>query len=112
NAALLDYQRTHEATSTQLDAVKAQLDSVKDDQAFWEQMASEAEIAKTELAAKLDEAQAASSAQSPAALAALVSASTAAAGKVHLDEAETRELIDEQLRQAGWSADSATLRYA
>ena len=29
-----------------------------------------------------------------------------------LDEAETRKLVDEQLRQAGWQADSETLRYA
>ena len=29
-----------------------------------------------------------------------------------LDETDTRKLIDEQLRQAGWTADSATLIYA
>ena len=31
---------------------------------------------------------------------------------VHLSEAQTRELIDEQLRRAGWEADSQKLRYS
>ena len=41
-----------------------------------------------------------------------VDAASTAAAAVELDEAETRQLIDEQLRQAGWLADSTTLRYA
>lgn len=31
---------------------------------------------------------------------------------VHLSEAQTRELIDEQLRKVGWEADTTTLRYS
>ena len=31
---------------------------------------------------------------------------------IHLSEAQTRELIDEQLRKVGWEADTATLRYS
>ena len=31
---------------------------------------------------------------------------------IHLSEAQTRELIDEQLRQAGWSADTEHIRYS
>ena len=31
---------------------------------------------------------------------------------MHLSEAETRELIDEQLRRVGWEADSKTLRFS
>ena len=30
---------------------------------------------------------------------------------LHLDEAETRKLIDDQLRQAGWEADTNQLKY-
>ena len=42
---------------------------------------------------------------------AFVAAANTAAAALHLDEAETRKLIDQQLRQAGWTADSATLIY-
>ena len=35
-----------------------------------------------------------------------------AAGKRHVSEAETRYLIDEQLRKVGWEADSETLRHS
>ena len=41
----------------------------------------------------------------------LVQAARKAAGSIELDEAATRQLIDEQLRQAGWEADTPTLRY-
>jgi len=34
-----------------------------------------------------------------------------AAAKIEMSEAETRKLIDEQLRQAGWEADTTTLNY-
>lgn len=43
---------------------------------------------------------------------ALIEASAQAAGRVELSEAETRVLIDEQLRAAGWEADSERLRYS
>ena len=35
-----------------------------------------------------------------------------AASKRHVSEAETRYLIDEQLRKVGWEADSETLRHS
>ncbi len=34
-----------------------------------------------------------------------------AAGRIGLNEAETRKIIDAQLRRAGWEADSEVLRY-
>lgn len=34
------------------------------------------------------------------------------AANIHLSEAQTRELIDEQLRKVGWEADTTTLRYS
>jgi type I restriction enzyme R subunit len=42
----------------------------------------------------------------------LVKASAKAATHLHLDESETRLLIDDQLRQVGWIADSQKLRYS
>lgn len=38
--------------------------------------------------------------------------SAKAVNNMHLSEAETRELIDEQLRRVGWEADSKTLRFS
>lgn len=38
--------------------------------------------------------------------------SDSAISKIKLTEAETRELIDEQLRRVGWAVDSKTLRYS
>jgi len=42
----------------------------------------------------------------------VVKAATKAAAQIDLDEAATRELIDEQLREAGWEASTTQLRYA
>lgn len=39
-------------------------------------------------------------------------ASNEASSLLHLDEAETREIIDEQLRKAGWLADTKKLRHS
>jgi type I restriction enzyme R subunit len=45
-------------------------------------------------------------------VAAFVTAASTAASAVELDEADTRKLIDEQLREVGWTVDSGTLTYA
>jgi type I restriction enzyme R subunit len=42
----------------------------------------------------------------------LVERGEEAAAKIDLDEAETRALIDQQLRDNGWEADTKTLRYS
>jgi type I restriction enzyme R subunit len=62
--------------------------------------------------AKLAAVQAAAAAAPPEAAAAVVQAAQVAAASVDLDEAATRGLIDTQLREAGWEADSQALRYA
>jgi type I restriction enzyme, R subunit len=56
--------------------------------------------------------QAAQAGQSADKLAALKRKAMQAAAHIQLSEAETRELIDEQLRAAGWEADTAHLRFA
>jgi len=98
--------------AAQLDATQARLREAQDEQGFWEQLAAEAECAKAALAEQLAVQQAQAANQPKASVAAYVSASATAAAALHLDEAETRKLIDAQLRQAGWTVDSATLRYA
>ncbi|MFO7634654.1 MAG: type I restriction-modification system endonuclease, partial [Caldilinea sp.] len=83
-----------------------------DDQAFWEQIAAEAETAGQARYEHLAAQQSESASTEPIEVTGYVTAANAAAALVQLDETETRKLIDEQLRQAGWQADSATLRYA
>ena len=91
--ALEDYRRRHEATEQRLEATEAKLREAKDEQSFWEQMATEADQAKNALEARLAEQQTVAAAQPRAALAAYASAANAAAEVVELDEADTRTLI-------------------
>jgi len=82
------------------------------EQQEWEQRAMAVEADKTALVVRLAELQAAASRQGNGAMAALRQASQQAAQRLELSEAATRELIDAQLRQAGWEADSIRLRYS
>ncbi|WP_437296232.1 type I restriction-modification system endonuclease [Sorangium sp. So ce426] len=97
-----------------------------EDRALWEALATEAEQKrskdveaferqKAQLAAQLAAELAALQAQAAAAPAAEVQAfvdrAAEAAQAIHLDEAATRRLIDKQLRDAGWEADSEQLHY-
>lgn len=110
--ALADYEAAHHEKSHRLESLEAALRAAKDEQSFWENLAAETESEKNALAARLSTRQAETSAQPPKTTATFVQASARAATHLHLDEAETRRLIDEQLRQAGWVADSENLRYS
>ena len=88
------------------------LEATKEGQAFWQQMAAEVETEKAALQQRLTTKQVAAAVLPPRAVSSWVQASTVAATKLHLDEAETRLLIDDQLRLAGWTVDSENLRYA
>ena len=111
-AALEAYRANEGAVSEQLSVAEAQLQQALGEQQQWEQLAEQVEADKAALAAQLQALQSAA-AQQPAAVATgLRQAARAAAGAIELDEAATRQLIDEQLRQAGWEADTQTLRYA
>lgn len=112
NQALVEYRAVHHETIQKLESAEAQLKVAKDEQTFWEQMAAEAESAKAALAQRLADQQAQAASQSKTTLAAFVTAANTAATAVQLDEAETRKIIDQQLRQAGWTVDSATIRFA
>lgn len=112
NSVLADYQTAHRETSQRLEATEAQLKEAKDEQAFWEQMAVEAEQAKTAIETRLVEQQAIASGQPKSTLLNFVTAANTAAESIQLDEADTRKLIDQQLRQVGWLADTVTLTYA
>ena len=109
---LAEYQTAHHEKARQLDAMEAELRAAKDEQSFWENMAAEVEAEKLALQQRLAAKQADAVTQPQKSAASFVKASTRAATHLHLDEAETRRMIDEQLRQAGWIVDSANLRYA
>jgi type I restriction enzyme R subunit len=110
--ALLKYQAAQHQTGQQRQAMEAMLEATKDGQAFWQQMAAEVETEKAALQQRLTTKQVAAAVLPPRAVSSWVQASTVAATKLHLDEAETRLLIDDQLRLAGWTVDSENLRYA
>jgi type I restriction enzyme R subunit len=95
----------------QLSATEAQLQQALDEQQQWEELAEAAEADKVALAAQLQALQNTAARQTAAVSAGLVQAARKAAGSIELDEAATRQLIDEQLRQAGWEADTPTLHY-
>lgn len=109
---LEDHQAEHQEQAHQLEALAEQLRAAKNEQAFWEQMAAEVESEKAALNVRLAAKQAEAAAQPIATVAALVGAASSAAAQVHLDEAQTRRLIDGQLRQAGWIVDTEQLRYS
>lgn len=78
---------------------------------FWEQLAEESEQARSVLATQLATLQTASQ-QSPQQTAAFIFQADQAALIVDLDEAQTRAIVDQQLRDAGWLADTQTLRHS
>lgn len=110
-SALADYQATHSEVAEKLSATEARLREAQDEQVFWESMATETEQAKLALEKSLAAQQSISANQPKDAFVKLVNAANTAASAVQLDEADTRKLIDQQLRQAGWEADSVALKY-
>lgn len=105
------YQATHQQTAQELEATVASLKEVRDERTFWEELAAETERNKAELEQRLTALQTAAAAQPKEALAQFVKAANTAAEKLDLNEADTRKIIDEQLRMAGWLADSESLHY-
>ncbi len=82
-----------------------------EERATWEQLAQDAERGKqalsTRLAALLEGPQPA-----PANIVRFIQTGEEAAKQIDLDEAATRQIVDQQLRDRGWDADTTTLRYA
>ena len=111
NNAVSEYQSAHRETTEQLEVTQSQLREAKDERLFWEQMAAEIEQAKTSLEQRLVEQQNIAAAQPKGNFAKLISAANTAAYAVQLDEADTRKIIDQQLKLAGWEADSEALKY-
>ena len=105
------YQATHQQTAQQLEATITSLKEAQDERSFWEQFAAETEKDRAALEQRLVALQTTAAAQPRQELLQFIQAANNAAQKLVLDEADTRKLIDEQLRRAGWEADGETLRY-
>ena len=76
----------------------------------WEQLAQESEQARADLTTRLLSLQEAVS-QSGQQVATVISLAEQAASTIDLDEDETRAIIDQQLRDAGWLVDSRSISY-
>ena len=111
-AELADHRAVHRDTTQALAQTEVQARQSEAERAFWESMATEAEVAKHELAKRLDALQAKSAVQPAQTVAHYVQAADAAAAVIQISEADTRKLIDGQLAAAGWTVDSANLTYA
>jgi len=78
----------------------------------WEQLAVEAEQARAALEVQLATLQAAAKQLPSQQTAAVIALADQAASGIDLDEDETRAIIDQQLQNAGWLADTRNLRYS
>ena len=149
DAALTEAQRAKEmAAEAEAGRLAAEQGAkgAAEERELWEQLAAEAEVAKSQLsrqllrlqaqgastglseethylqetlrvdtnklAEQLVEWQVAAEASPAAEKHKVIQLAEAAAKAIDLDEADTRVLIDEQLRERGWGADSLNLRYA
>ncbi len=92
------------------ETVEQRLTREAEERAVWEKLAEETEAARAEVAAQLAALQVAAEAAPRQATAELIELGAAASEKIDLDEADTRALIDQQLRDADWEADTKSLR--
>ena len=110
-SALDSFRANEGLISQQLSAAETQLQQALGEQQQWEQLAEQVEADKATLEVQLKALQNAASQQTPAVSMGVRNAARKAASSIELDEAATRQLIDGQLRQAGWEADSQALRH-
>ena len=89
-----------------------QIEQATQDRLLWEQLALEAEQAKHVLEEELKTLQQKAENAPKDQLAQAIQLAQASGNQFTLDEAATRSLIDQQLRERGWEADSKLLRYS
>lgn len=108
---LMAFRAAHQDATQALETSKARAQQTEEERAFWEAMAAEAEASKHELSQRLQAVQAQALTQPPQTVTKLVEAANTAAATLHLSEADTRKIIDEQLAMAGWTVDSVNLTF-
>ncbi|RWI18628.1 MAG: type I restriction-modification system endonuclease [Mesorhizobium sp.] len=84
----------------------------REERAVWEQLAVDAEQANSRLTSDLRALQEKATASPTDTVEVVAEAAERAARRLEIDEAATRTLIDQQMRDRGWEADSQVLRYA
>ncbi|MBB3164657.1 type I restriction enzyme R subunit [Rhizobium laguerreae] len=94
------------------ETVEERLGREAEERVVWEQLAQETEAERASIAAKLASLQAEAEAAPRMAFVEFLERGEEAAAKLDLDEAETRTLIDQQLRDNDWEADTKTFRYS
>ncbi|ESZ04282.1 DEAD/DEAH box helicase [Mesorhizobium sp. L2C089B000] len=108
--------RTLEASAEDLAKARAAAEDLarqaSEESAIWEQTAVELEANQAELTRRLSELQATAETVPEQQLLELKQAGFEAASRVELDEQQTRLLIDVQLSEMGWEADSDALRHS
>jgi len=119
NSALLESQTAAERARAEAEQHARDKETAQEtakreaeERALWEQLAHEAEAHKLELAAELSQLQKAAETAPAKVIAQLQEQAEEASRAIDLDEAATRAIIDQQLRNRGWTADSRTLTYA
>ena len=93
------------------ESVEQRLAREAEERATWEKLAQEIDGERAEIAARLAAVQAAAERAPKSEMDDLLERGEAASERFDLDEAATRALIDQQLRDAGWEADTNLLRY-
>lgn len=105
-------QREAEEHARARETLEQRLVREAEERAIWEKLAQDIENEKAEIAARLATLQAVAEHTPAAEILQLVQRAEVASSKIDLDEATTRALIDQQLRDAGWDADTKALRYS
>jgi type I restriction enzyme R subunit len=93
------------------ETVEERLRREAEERATWEQLAHESEAEKAAIAAKLASLQAEAEAAPRSEVLKLLQRGEQAAASIDLDEGQTRAIVDQQLRDRDWEADTKTLRY-
>ncbi|MCB1462639.1 MAG: type I restriction-modification system endonuclease [Nitratireductor sp.] len=103
-------QREAEEQARARESIGARLQREAEERAEWERLAQQIEAEKAAISEKLAALQAEAE-EAPSEVVEFIERGENAASRLELDEAETRTLIDQQLRDRGWEADTRTLRY-
>ncbi|HEY7552915.1 MAG TPA: type I restriction-modification system endonuclease [Hyphomicrobiaceae bacterium] len=93
------------------ESVEQRLAREAEERATWEKLAQQIDGERVEIAARLAGIQTTAERAPKAEIDDLLKRGEAASERLDLDEAATRALIDQQLRDAGWEADTSFLRH-
>jgi type I restriction enzyme R subunit len=104
-------RREAEEHARMRESVEQRLAREAEERAIWGTLAAESESRAAEIAARLAALQSMAEQASKAEIIELVHRGEEASTRIDLDEAATRALIDQQLVDSGWEADTKSLRY-